>query len=131
MNAFEWIAEQRIEEAIARGELSDLPGAGRPLRLDDDALVPPEVRMAYRILRNAGFVPPELADRRQAASLRALMAVATDEEEQRRAAGADRLLRGGGRALARLLTRATRGPPDQPAATGRAPAGCPGTAGSP
>jgi len=85
MNAFEWIAEQRIEEAIARGELSDLPGAGRPLRLDDDALVPPEVRMAYRILRNAGFVPPELADRRQAASLRALMAVATDEEEQRRA----------------------------------------------
>lgn len=85
MNAFDWIAEQRIAEAIARGELDHLPGAGRPLDLDDDLLVPPDVRMAYRILRNAGFVPPELEDRKEAASLRALIAVAADEQERRRA----------------------------------------------
>ena len=30
------LAEARIEEAIARGELDGLPGAGRPLVLDDD-----------------------------------------------------------------------------------------------
>jgi hypothetical protein len=54
------IAEQRIAEAIDRGELSDLPGAGRPLHLDDDALVPEDLRMAFRILKNAGFVPPEV-----------------------------------------------------------------------
>jgi len=86
MNAFEWIAEQRIAEAIGRGEFSDLPGAGKPLCLDEDPLVPAEVRMAYRILRNAGFVPPELDDRREAAALRALVGVVTDDGERRRAA---------------------------------------------
>ena len=85
MNAFEWIAEQRIDEAVARGELDNLPGAGKPLNLDDDRMVPVELRMAYRILRNAGFVPPELEDRREAASLRALIGVAADEAERRRA----------------------------------------------
>ena len=56
----EFIAEQRIAEAIAQGELDDLPGAGRPLALDDDAHVPEDLRLAYRILKNAGYVPPEL-----------------------------------------------------------------------
>ena len=39
------------------GAFDDLPGAGKPLDLDDDRLVPEDVRIAYRILRNAGFVP--------------------------------------------------------------------------
>ena len=38
LDMLEFIAEQRIAEAIAKGELDDLPGAGRPLQLDDDAL---------------------------------------------------------------------------------------------
>ena len=54
------IVERKIEEAIARGELDGLPGAGRPLELDDDALVPEDLRMAYRILKNAGYIPPEV-----------------------------------------------------------------------
>ena len=57
---FDLIAEKKIAEAIERGELDDLPGAGRPLELDDDALVPEDVRLAYRILKNAGYVPPEV-----------------------------------------------------------------------
>jgi hypothetical protein len=56
----EFIAEQRIAEAIAKGELENLPGTGRPLELDDDRLVPEELRVAYRILKNAGCLPPEL-----------------------------------------------------------------------
>ncbi len=60
MLALEIIGERKIEEAIARGELDDLPGAGRPLELDDgDPLLPPELRMALRILRNAGMRAPE------------------------------------------------------------------------
>jgi len=54
------IAERKIAEAIARGEFDNLPGAGKPLELDDDALVPEELRVANRILRNAGFVPPQI-----------------------------------------------------------------------
>lgn len=60
MLLFDLIAEQRIAEAIARGELDNLPGAGRPLDLGDDALIPEDLRMVYRILKNAGFVPPEV-----------------------------------------------------------------------
>ena len=56
------LVEKRLEEAAARGELSGLPGEGRPLDLDDDALVPPELRVAYRIVKNSGFLPPELAE---------------------------------------------------------------------
>ena len=57
---FDSIAERKIAEAIAAGELDDLPGAGKPLELEDDALVPEELRMTFRILRNAGIVPPEI-----------------------------------------------------------------------
>ena len=65
----EFLAEQRIAEAIAKGELDDLPGAGRPLELDDDALIPEELRLAWRILKNAGYVPPELATLNEIAQL--------------------------------------------------------------
>lgn len=65
MNIFDCLAEERIREAIAQGQLSGLPGAGRPLVLDDDLLVPAEVRMSNRLLRNAGYVPPAVADLRE------------------------------------------------------------------
>ena len=58
---FEFLAERRIEEAVANGELDDLPGAGKPLDLDDeDPLLPGELRMARRILRNAGYSDEEI-----------------------------------------------------------------------
>lgn len=55
------LVERRIEAAIARGEFDNLPGAGQPLALDDEPLVPAELRVAYRLLKNAGYLPPELA----------------------------------------------------------------------
>ena len=66
------MAERRIAEAISRGELENLPGEGRPLELDDDALVPEELRLAYRILKNAGFVPPEVQSLNEIAELERL-----------------------------------------------------------
>ena len=66
------LAERRIAEAISRGELDDLPGQGRPLELDDDALVPEDLRLAYRILKNAGFVPPEVQALNEIAELERL-----------------------------------------------------------
>ena len=56
----DFLAEKATQDAIARGELDALPGAGRPLDLDDDALIPEELRLAYRILKNAGCVPAEV-----------------------------------------------------------------------
>ena len=54
------LVERRIQTAMARGQFDNLPGAGRPLAFDDDPLVPEELRVAFRLLKNAGFVPPEL-----------------------------------------------------------------------
>lgn len=58
------IAEQRIAKAEERGELSGLAGEGHPQNLDDLSGVPRDVRPAYIMLKNGGFVPPELHTRR-------------------------------------------------------------------
>ncbi|TAK82914.1 MAG: DUF1992 domain-containing protein [Betaproteobacteria bacterium] len=68
----DFLAEQRIVEAVSRGELDNLPGAGKPLVLEDDPLVPEELRLAYRILKNAGFVPREVEDAERARALKKL-----------------------------------------------------------
>jgi hypothetical protein len=51
--ALQLIAERRIDEAVERGELQGLPGEGAPLDLYEDPLVPEEMKMAKRILKNA------------------------------------------------------------------------------
>ncbi len=76
MDLLDELAERRILESLARGELDDLPGAGRPLDLDDDTLVPPELRVAYRILKNAGYLPPEVGVRREIRAVDELLAIA-------------------------------------------------------
>lgn len=68
------IAERRIQDAIDAGELDELPGAGRPLKLDDDSLVPADVRAAYRVMKNAGVVPEEVGLRRSIGELEAEIA---------------------------------------------------------
>ena len=73
VTALLYLAERKIEEAIARGELDDLPGAGQPLEVDDDRLVPEELRVAYRILKNAGYVPPEVHELREIGQLERLV----------------------------------------------------------
>jgi hypothetical protein len=72
------IAEARMVEAIERGELDNLAGGGKPLRLDDDRAVPEELRLAYRILKNAGCLPRELEWRREIADIRQLMGDSPD-----------------------------------------------------
>lgn len=68
----DFLVEQKLLEAVSRGEFDDLPGAGRPLDLDDDPLVPEDLRLAYRILKNAGFVPPEVETVKEIAALERL-----------------------------------------------------------
>ncbi len=85
MSLLDDLAESRIAEAQRRGDFDDLPGAGAPLHLDDDSLVPPEWRMAYRVLHNAGCLPPEMLRRKQVMDLEMLIADLADSEERRRA----------------------------------------------
>src|SRR5918999_5368996 len=69
----DFLVEQKLLEAVSRGEFDDLPGAGRPLSLDDDPLIPEDLRLAYRILKNAGFVPPEVETLNEIAALERLV----------------------------------------------------------
>lgn len=80
------LVESRVREARERGAFDDLPGAGKPLPARDDALVPPELRSGYRLLKNAGYLPEELRLRREIHDAEALLRQATTAEE-RRAAG--------------------------------------------
>ncbi|MEW5562591.1 DUF1992 domain-containing protein [Enterobacter asburiae] len=66
-------AERHIQEAQSRGEFDLLPGRGEPLFLDDDSHVPPELRAGYRLLKNAGCLPPELAQHKEAVELIGLL----------------------------------------------------------
>lgn len=66
-------AERHIRDAQQQGEFDNLPGSGEPLRLDDDAHVPSELRAGYRLLKNAGCLPPELAQRKEAMALADLL----------------------------------------------------------
>ena len=78
MNLLDQLAESRIREALSNGELENLAGSGQPLRLDSDEMVDPSLRVAYRILKNAGFVPAEVAQRQQIGSIEALLQQVSD-----------------------------------------------------
>ena len=78
-SVIQFIAEQRIAEAQAQGVYDNLPGTGRPLELEDMSHVPEELRMAYKILSNAGCLPPELEQRKELNRLVDLLEQCEDE----------------------------------------------------
>ena len=76
---------QSLRESLASGELATAASWGKPLDLADGyAQTPEELRMAFKALKDAGFVPPEVETMQQIAALRvqlAAMAAATDPTE--------------------------------------------------
>jgi DnaJ homolog subfamily C member 28 len=68
---YQGLIEQRIQQAQEDGLFDNLPGAGKPLNLDDDGLVPAEDRAGYRLLKANGFAPPWVEARREIAEERA------------------------------------------------------------
>jgi Domain of unknown function (DUF1992) len=87
VDAVHLLAESKIRAAMAAGEFDNLPGRGRPLPLDDLSGVPAELRMGFKLLRNAGCLPPELEARKEVARLGALVAATDDEGERARLCG--------------------------------------------
>ncbi|URN98909.1 DUF1992 domain-containing protein [Leclercia adecarboxylata] len=66
-------AERHILDAQRQGEFDNLPGNGQPLILDDDSHVPADLRAGYRMLKNAGCLPPEIEQRKEAIELSHLL----------------------------------------------------------
>jgi hypothetical protein len=57
MSWIEIIADRKIREAQDEGKFDDLAGKGRPLQLENDRRVPPELRAAYRLMKEAQILP--------------------------------------------------------------------------
>ena len=84
MDVMATVAERKIREAMARGEFDNLAGAGKPLPEEDLSGVPEELRMAYKVLKNAGCLPPEVELRKEIVSLRDLVRSTEDDEERQK-----------------------------------------------
>jgi hypothetical protein len=83
MEFFSRIVEERIRAAQEEGVFDDLPGKGQPLKLDDDAGVPEDMRLTYKVLKNSHCLPVEMELRKQIFNLRQLLNAAIDEESRR------------------------------------------------
>jgi hypothetical protein len=74
--------EQKIREAMERGEFDDLGGKGKPLDLDAYFNTPEDLRMAYSILKSNDFVPEEVEIFREIAEIQTRLETSTDENER-------------------------------------------------
>ena len=78
------IVEQRIKEALEKGEFDNLPGQGEPLSLEDDSRVPEDLRLAYKVLKNADCLPPELELKKEIRQMEDMLENIPDEKEKYR-----------------------------------------------
>jgi hypothetical protein len=76
--SFRRIAEARIREAIEQGVFENLPGAGKPLDLEEYFNTPEDFRMAFSILKNANCAPPEVELMKEVARLEQEIAETAD-----------------------------------------------------
>jgi hypothetical protein len=84
VDIFAQIAEDRIKKAYEEGEFKELPGIGKPLPHDDLSDIPEELRMAYRLLRNAGMVDQENDLKKELLTIQDLLKCCEDEAERKK-----------------------------------------------
>ncbi|MCU0559236.1 MAG: DUF1992 domain-containing protein [Desulfobacterales bacterium] len=84
INGFEKIVEERIRRAQERGEFQDLDGSGKPLEISDDSHIPEDLRLAFKILKNAECLPPEIELRKEIEKTEDLLAAMPDTAEKYR-----------------------------------------------
>ena len=82
MFAFQRIVEKRIKEAQKRGDFDDLPGSGEPLEFEDDSHIPEDLRLAYKILKNADCLPPDLLLKKEIRQMEDMLENIPDERER-------------------------------------------------
>ena len=77
------IAERRIAQAIKDGTLNTESWKNKPLPLDEgNAFVPDDLKMAYKILKNSGYLPPEVETRKEVQRLEDLIEKTEDAHQR-------------------------------------------------
>lgn len=82
MKALAFIAEQKIAQAMKDKDLTETEWKNKPLPLKDDHFVPDDLKIAYKMLKNAGYLPPEVEERKEVQRLEDLIAATEDEHER-------------------------------------------------
>ena len=81
---FDKIIEERIKKAQEKGKFENLPGKGEKIVFEDDKNIPEELRLSYKILKDAGFVPPEVQLRKEIREIESLMEENDDLTQKKR-----------------------------------------------
>lgn len=81
---FEKLIESRIKKAQEEGAFENLPGSGQPLHFEDDLTIPEDLRMAYKVLKNADCLPPEVQLLKEIRTTEDLLAGMTDTVQKYR-----------------------------------------------
>ena len=80
--SLEKFIDEKIEEAMARGDFDHLPGLGKPLDLDSYFATPEYLRMGYSILKSADIIPQEMELLKQIQGLKESLDSATSPAEK-------------------------------------------------
>lgn len=84
MDSLAFIAEQKILKAMEERDLNSPRWKNKPLPLEDDHMVPDDLKIAYKMLKNSGYLPPELEERKEIKRVEDLIASTEDEHERLR-----------------------------------------------
>lgn len=82
--SIEKLVEKMIREAMEKGEFDNLSGKGKPLDLSEYFAAPEDMRIGYKLLKDANIVPEELELLRDAENLKAELALCSTEDEKRK-----------------------------------------------
>lgn len=75
--------EEKIKKAVDDGEFNDLPGMGKPLDYRDELPgLSPELKLSFKVLKNAGYVPEKKKSNHEDLTLQDLLAYATGGENK-------------------------------------------------
>ena len=84
MDSLARIAERKITEAMKTQDFTSSKYKNKPLPLEDDSNIPADLKMAYKILKNSGYLPPEIEEKKEVQRLEELIAATEDEHERLR-----------------------------------------------
>jgi len=84
LTGFEKIVEERIKKAQKEGVFDNLPGKGAPLALDQESHIVSDLKLAYKILKNADCLPPELELKKEIERTEQILAGMPDTAERHR-----------------------------------------------
>lgn len=82
---FAWlVAEDKIKTSMKNGDFDYLPGKGKPQKLEDLSMIPEDLRIAYKVLKNSGYLSEEAEFKKDMVSVKELLSYCEDDEEQNR-----------------------------------------------